>query len=363
MDRRYDPLDDVDLGPDPYEEEEAARAAGLDTGGETFGARLRRHVFGFAGRLIDGERRATRWTKRVLVALVVTLFVYYVGGAIWVHEIDDDPAFAPLPAVAAEEGNSAAVAMAAALIEREVDENGWTANDPFFMPGAILDNKPNFQMGIVYALSRFSVEMADQIGRARGSSQVDPDLDRASGLLRYPGDRWYFDFSAGLAPQATADSQYREAARRLLAYNRRLAAGDAVFDARNDNLLGTLDRIAADLGSASALTADHLAASSGWFLDFKADDIYYANKGRLYGYYMLLDALGRDFETVIADSGLVTVWDRMLESLRIAATLQPWVVLNGAPDSQITPSHLASQGFYLLRARTQLREASSVLQN
>jgi len=358
MDRRYDPLDDVDLGPDLTEEEEAATAPGRDG----LGARLRRHVVGFAGRLVDGERRATRWTKRVVVGLLVLLVVYYVGGAIWVHEIDDDVAFRPVSDAAAQ-GGSRAVAMAAALVRREVDDNGWTANDPFFMPGALLDNKPNYQMGMVYALSRFTVEMADQIGRARGSSQVDPDLDRASGLLRYPGDRWYFDFSAGLAPQATAESQYREAARRLEAYNARLAAGEAVFDARADNLLRTLDRIAADLGSTSALTADHLAASSGWFLDFRADDIYYAAKGRLYGYYMVLDALGTDFADIIAANGLDTVWAQMLESLRIAATLQPWVVLNGAPDAQLAPSHLASQGFYLLRARTQLREASNVLQN
>ena len=42
--------------------------------------------------------------------------------------------------------------------------------------------------------------------------------------------------------------------------------------------------------------------------------------------------------------------------------MQPWVVLNGGPSSQFVPSHLASQGFLLLRLRTQLREAADVLQ-
>jgi hypothetical protein len=50
-----------------------------------------------------------------------------------------------------------------------------------------------------------------------------------------------------------------------------------------------------------------------------------------------------------------------VESFREAAALQPWVVVNGAPDSQFMPSHLASQGFYLLRARTQVREVSNIL--
>ncbi len=51
----------------------------------------------------------------------------------------------------------------------------------------------------------------------------------------------------------------------------------------------------------------------------------------------------------------------MLGSMRHAAMLQPKVVVNGAPDAQLMPSHLAAQGFYLLRARTQLREITNIL--
>jgi len=51
----------------------------------------------------------------------------------------------------------------------------------------------------------------------------------------------------------------------------------------------------------------------------------------------------------------------MLGSMRTAAVLQPFVVVNGAPDSQFMPSHLATQGFYLLRARTQLKEIGNIL--
>ena len=37
------------------------------------------------------------------------------------------------------------------------------------------------------------------------------------------------------------------------------------------------------------------------------------------------------------------------------------VIVNGKPDGQLQPNHLAVQGFYLLRARTQLREISNIL--
>jgi hypothetical protein len=312
-----------------------------------------RRIIGGGGRL----RRVILW---LLLVLVVLFLLYYLLGALILHTIDDDIAFTPPTPI---EGGSRAVDMAAALITREVDVHEWTANDPFFLPGAVLDNMPNYQQGMFYALSRFAVEMSDQVGRARGSSQVDPDLDRAAGLLRYPGDRWLFDFSASLAPVASSESQYRAARDALLSYNRRLAAGSATFERRADNLLQTIDRIAADLGSASATTEQHLETQAGWIIDTVSDDIFYQTKGRLYGYYMILHALGEDFEPVITSTNLTAVWRQMLRSMEEAILLQPLVVVSGSPDSQFLPSHLAAQGFFLLRARTQLREISAVLIN
>ncbi len=169
----------------------------------------------------EGRGRTRRWLPRIAISVVVLLLIYYLGGAWWVHKIDDDPAFTPPEPIA---GGSHAVDMAAALINREVNVNGWPANDPFFMPGAILDNMPNYQTGMIYALSRFAIELSDQLGRSRGSSSIDPDLDRAAGLLKYPGNIWIFDFSRSLAPTASSESQYREARRALLEFNKRLAA-------------------------------------------------------------------------------------------------------------------------------------------
>jgi hypothetical protein len=300
------------------------------------------------------------WTGRALLALLILIALYYSLGALIVHEIDDDPAFAA-PADPAAAAGSRAVAIAAALIGREVDDHEWVANDPFFLPGAVLDNMPNFQQGIFAALSRFGIEMTDQIGRTRGSSQADADLDKAAGLLKYPGDVWLFDFSTSWAPTASSEAQYRAARTALLSYNRRLASGAAVFERRADNLMATLERIAADLGSASAVIDRHIAEEAGSPLDFEADDIFYRNKGRLYGYYLLLRELGVDFEKVILDRDLAHAWAQMLETFEIAAVMQPWVVLNGTPTSQFVPSHLAAQGFYLLRARTQLREVTNIL--
>ena len=300
------------------------------------------------------RRRPWLWP---LVAIGL-LVVYYLGGMLWLHEVDDDPDFALESS--APEGGSQAVAAAADLIDREINTHRWVANDPFFLPGSLLDNMPEFQQGIVAAVSRFALELTDQIGRTRGSSQADPDLERAAGLLRYPGTVWIFDFRTSWAPTASSEQQYRRAMDALRNYNDRLGQGQAVLETRGDNLLGTLDRIAADLGSSSA-AIDQKVQTAGFWPDFSADNLFYANKGRLYAYYLLLRALQADFANVVRERQLAGAWSQMLESFRAAATLQPWVVVNGAPDGQFLPSHLAAQGFFLLRARTQLREISNIL--
>jgi hypothetical protein len=294
-----------------------------------------------------------------LVGLIGLVVLYYLIGMALVHRISDDTGF---EAKNVPTGASRSVAITAALINREVDVNSWVANEPFFKPGALLDNMPNFQQGVIYALSRFALELSDQLGRTRGSSEVDKDLDKAAGLLKYPGNIWIWDLSTSWKPTAPSEDQYKAARESLLAYNNRLAAGESMFERRADNLQATLLRFTADIGSSSAIIDQHLTLAGGWGFDTTVDDIFYSSKGRLYGYYMVLREMGHDFDKVISDRELSASWARMLDSLRQAASLDPIVVVNGAPDGAVMPSHLASLGFYLLRARTQLREIINILQ-
>ena len=316
----------------------------------------------------SGAATRRRWLRMpslrtlglVPLVLIVLLLIYYVGGMIWLTNVDDSVDFG-LPSTAPE-GGSLAVAVAADLIERETETHRWTANDPFFMPGYMLDNMPSFQQGIMTALFRFSSELRDGIARTRGSSAEDPDANAAAGFLSYPGNVWIFNLDVSWwAPTAPSEKQYREGMRALRRYNDHLADGTAIFEARADNLQTMLDRFNADIGGASAAIDQQLTERSGWMPDFTGDDLFYANKGRLYAYYLLMRSLEVDFAKVIVERDLGNAWRQTVVSLRDAATLQPWIVLNGAPDSQFLPSHLSAQGFYLLRARTQLKEIVNIL--
>ncbi|MEM7041916.1 MAG: DUF2333 family protein [Pseudomonadota bacterium] len=296
----------------------------------------------------------------VPVVLIGLVIVYYVGGMIWLTKVDDDIEFGQ-PSTAPD-GGSVTVALAADLIERETETYRWVSNDPFFMPGYLLDNMPNFQQGILTALFRFTSELRDEIARTRGSSSEDPEAKAAAGYLSYPPDVWIYNPNVSWwAPTAPSEKQYGQGMRSLRQYNQRVADGDAQFETRSDNLQTLIDRITSDIGSASAGISRHIEEQATNWLDFQADNLFYANKGRLYAYYLLMRAMQEDFGDVIEEKGLRNAWRLTLKSLEESATLQPWVVMNGSPDSQIRPSHLAAQGFYLLRARTQLKEISNIL--
>lgn len=307
-------------------------------------------------RVILGKRPKTIALRGT--ALIAGLFVVYFGviGTL-MQRIGADPDFMPETMV---EGGSHAVAMAAALVRRETVEGRWSVNDPFFFPTAFHDNMPNFQRGVLRGVSRFTMALEDQIGRMRGSSAIDPDLGRAVGLLQYPTDIWVIDLSQSMFPVAPSDTQYRAALEALESYNNRVASGAAIFERRSDTLALTLQRMASELGASSAQIDSHLRRNT-FIIDGVSDDIFYYNKGQVYASYLLLREMARDFQDVIQQQGLTSVFDQALESLRMAAAQRPLVVLNASGDGSIFANHLYLQGFYIKRAILQLDEVSRVL--
>jgi len=306
----------------------------------------------------DGEsildQRFVPWLAAIIFVLLV---VYYPLGMLLNNRVEDDLNLAPAPQFELA-GGSKAIAVTATIVARDADR--WLPNAPFWHPAAALDNAPNFQLGTLYAVSRFVLEVGDYLGRVRGSSAIDPNLDKAVGLLKYDGRTWYWG-QGNIIPMAKAESQYRDAVEYLDLYNRDVASGKSTYDKRADNLIAFLDRVAADLGSASA-ELDARAQAGGGYFDFQADDVFYNAKGKLYGYYLILSALGEDFAVVIKEKQATEIWANMLTSLRTGAGLSPLIVVNGDPDSMTMPSHLRALGFPLLRARIQMRELVDVLQ-
>lgn len=299
---------------------------------------------------------ASTW-KRIGIAVPFVFFLYIVITIPFVHNIDDNLVFE----TSEPSGSSATVEIIAMLVEREVDTHRWTPNDPFFMPGWWIDNTPSYQSGIMNALSRFTMELRDQLGRSRGSSPVDTGLEAVASNLAIEGTRWVMDFDTSFLPTTPSETYYRDAVKQLHNYNARLASGDAIFEKRSDNFQATLDRIAQDIGSATASIDNYIADNAGGFLpDTGADDLFYQVKGKAYAYTLILKALEKDFSTVITERDIENIYTELLNSMESVVDLDPLIVTNGQRDG-ILSNHLATQGFNLLRARTRLKEITNIL--
>jgi hypothetical protein len=297
-------------------------------------------------------RRIMRILRATLVLIIIVVPLYYGIGAWLTHTIDDDMAFTPAPG-ATPAGGSAAIAMASALVEREVAHHGWVANDPFFLPGAILSNMPAWQMGIVAGMARVTADLERLAGIA------EPGEDAASRLLATPGDVWLWQPADSLIPRATAGTRYLRAARALTRLNRRIAEGEATYDVAAGDLARILSRMVEDLDAsaeeiARAVTGSGDGARRPAFL-------FFHTKGRVYAYARLLNALATDGDRALSGRGASGAYHEAIAALEQVAAFHPPSVRTGDIDSRFTPNHLAVQGFLLERARRKLETAARAL--
>lgn len=265
--------------------------------------------------------------------------------------------------------SSAIVDVVADLTDMNVNDNAWISSMLLYRLGLFgiewdhtpfLDNKASFQRGINQAVRRTSVELVDTLARVRGTSGINSNLQDARNNLQFDEYSWYFGLSP-FGPKTPTPSYYRAAIDSFRTFNTELAACQATFDGRADNLVQFLDRIANDLGSTSAILRERSENHNGGWFDTRGDDRFWFAYGQLYGYYAVLTAAGADFSQVIRERNLAPLWRDTLAQFQSALRIQPAIISNGREDGWIMPTHLATMGFYILRVRSNLVEVRSVL--
>ena len=245
---------------------------------------------------------------------------------------------------------SMTIDMVSHLINEEVNEKIWTPNLPFFFPASILDNMPNYQLGILNALSKFTTSL-EKSQNQNNNKENTSRLYRAAVLLRYPGTIWMFDPQNNIKPVPSASSQYRKARRLLKKYTHTLITGEEVFTKTPQKLAFILQKTNLNLKQSNTqLTASIRENSNNW-VDFKADDIFYYNQGKLYAYYLLFRALGDDYKNIIVDYNQYPNWIAVIKALEDACLVQPSIIHNGKLSSSILPNHLAYLNVYILKAQ------------
>jgi len=333
------------------------------------------------------QHTGTHITRRIafsglfLLGMVPAMILLFPAVFVWQYKINDDLVL-PIESKFDISGGSRAVATASALLDIEINKTTWAPNKPWFFPIHYGDDMTNYQKGIVFAVSRWSIEMVDQLGRQRGSGSSDPDLEKASGALKYNPETWLYDISDSMLPRTSADQMYNVAIEALTRYNKRLANKSAVYDLRADNIIQALNRIRKDLGDRGSmlevlilepndfseeeiqnLTSEQLEVLNvnGGHFDTSVDDVFYAVKGRMYAYFHLLAALGQDAHIMLKEKNVNELWKAMLLTMRSGAGMYSISLSNGAPMSLLIPNHAAQIGFFVLRVDKQMKEIIDVL--
>ena len=283
---------------------------------------------------------------RIALSVFVALILYY-GLIGWlIQTVDADLTLRPAPA-ALPPGGSVTVGMAAAVIDREVNDHAWTPNDPFFFPTALLDNMPAFQRGIRAMTAQLVRAIQGRIG---GSD--DPDLSLAVDGLMTPPDRWWLQGNWPFVG-TSAESAYRDAVEALHRYNARLGQRQARLSPDAATLAAILQSLAAQLDAAATATGRQVGGRGEQSAERAVDVQFYEVKGQAYAAALFARALRDDYGAVIRQRQLAGSWAEATDALDAAVRRAPVLV---------DQDDLALQGFQLLLARDRLREISRRLQ-
>lgn len=287
----------------------------------------------------------TSWWQLLLISLASIIFLYYPLGGWMINKIDTTPDYE----IVVMPAQSNTVETMSLLIKREVSEHMWTPNLPFIFPSYFLDNMPNFQMGVIAAVSNLTTAFSLKLDKTVVAGKETP-LKSAASLLKYSPTIWMFSPDNALSPVPSAGSQYKKARKQLINFNQDLATGNDTFYKSPHDLGYFLKRLNTDLHAGNdALETRIRENSTDWF-DLKSDNIFYYQQGKVYAYYLLFSSLARDYKDIILANDMYNTWTQMLKALENGAMIDPTLVRNAELNSSFAPNHLAYLSYYIVKA-------------
>ncbi len=240
------------------------------------------------------------------------------------------------------------IVLSAAISNRLEEEMGstfgWSVNDLIVSPTRWLDNRANRQRGVVFAtrmlINFFSTNLA-KYGKV--------DAENAS--LKEAREK-YFAFSEASWWFPSTESQYRQGIELLHKYQDELAAGDAIYNMRSDDMYNMLTFI---IGS------QFLDQPLGLLVQTN-DEVPYAElDDRIYytqGVILVLRDFIRSFIDLypeIKEKGGEKNVRIALRDMEQICTFDPLIVLRGDHDS-VTADHRGKLARYLISFRERIND-------
>ncbi len=294
----------------------------------------------------------------IAICTSLIVFLYYPLGGWIINDINTDTS---VEFSNTDTQRSTTIETISYLIRREVNDNIWTPNLPFFFPSYFLDNMPEFQTGVITSIRNLTSILAEH-WEQDVAPQEEQYLKQAAKLLQYPPEIWLFSQENRLMPAPSSPSQYRKARKLLIKYNQGLSDGSLVYYKTTHDLISFLKNISINLHKTASKLETHIREESPDYIDSQADNLFYRARGLAYADYMLLKALGIDYKNILLEADVYPDWTRMLKALESAAQLNPLLIRNGEIDSSFAPNHLSAEGFYLLKARSLMQKISRNLE-
>ena len=220
---------------------------------------------------------------------------------------------------------------------------------------------PSFQLGVIKAVGNVTSALSQKLSPSITNPEDPELLHQAAKLLRYPGTVWMFSPDNKLLPAPSSTAQYRKARHDLIAYNELLLNKKVVFYRSATDLSYFLTQISRSLGASEARLSAHIREHNTDWFDTKADNVFYYNQGKAYGFYLLLKAMGHDYQQIIVDSGQYENWTKLLNALQSASELSPSVVRNAELNSIFSANHLNYLGFYIIKAQNLISQITTAL--
>lgn len=274
---------------------------------------------------------------------------------------------------------STTVATLIAITEVLLNKSGGYLTNDLLPPGSIMDNIPNWELGVVVQLRDMTRILRNTLSRSQSQSVEDKDLVSAEQNFYFDNDRWIWPDTEG---------KYRAAIKDLGRYLDRLGDSnqrDAQFYARADNLRSWLAEVETRLGSLSqrlsasvgkrqldvSLAGDSAARQSTkvtadvliktpWT---QLDDVFYEARGTTWALLHLLQAIEVDFEDVLRKKNALVSLRQIIRELEPTQdTLWSPVILNGdglgllANHSLVMASHISRANAAIIDLRNLLEQ-------
>ena len=288
----------------------------------------------------SGRWAGGKWTKPAAIAAGVLLVVLL--GFCWYWSREPDLfAINERPDGERSVPGYATIDTVIRVAERLLEKPGGYLTNDIFPPGALLDNIPNWEFGVLQQVRDLARVARNDYSRSQSQSKEDADLSVAE-------PKFFFDNNSWILPPSEAE--YRDAIAGFKRYRDRLTgvrAPDAVFYARADNLREWLAQVEKRLGSLTRRLGDSVVASASeasaggnaaagadapvrtsWF---EVDDIFFEARGTAWALVHLFRAAEVDFADVLADKNAEASSRQIIRELE--ASLRPLrspVVLNGS---------------------------------